>query len=350
MFILAMFTKRHLISTRDFSKDEIDFLLSRAEELEKFARGREQGRGRGEGEGEREGEEESDLLKGKILANLFYEPSTRTRLSFETAMKRLGGEVLNLYSTETSSVAKGENLADTIRTVSGYCDAIVLRHPREGASRMAASLASVPVINAGDGAGQHPTQTLLDLYTLKKEGLLENLRIALVGDLKYGRTVHSLAYALALYGATLFFVSPEALRMPEEVKMDLRAAGAAGAAEAEAGAEVFETSDLSAVVKEVDVLYVTRIQKERFPDPAEYRKVAGAYRVTRGLLKENEDLVIMHPLPRVDEIDAAVDGTKNARYFKQAFYGVPVRMAVLSTLLGAGGERRREGEEKQGGE
>ena len=358
-----MFTKRHLISTRDFSKDEIDFLLSRAEELEKFARGREQGRGRGEGEGEREGEEESDLLKGKILANLFYEPSTRTRLSFETAMKRLGGEVLNLYSTETSSVTKGENLADTIRTVSGYCDAIVLRHPREGASRMAASLASVPVINAGDGAGQHPTQTLLDLYTLKKEGLLENLRIALVGDLKYGRTVHSLAYALALYGATLFFVSPEALRMPEEVKMDLQAAGAAeaeaaGAAEAEAagaagagagaGAEVFETSDLSAVVKEVDVLYVTRIQKERFPDPAEYRKVAGAYRVTRGLLKENEDLVIMHPLPRVDEIDAAVDGTKNARYFKQAFYGVPVRMAVLSTLLGAGGERRREGEEKQG--
>ncbi len=309
-----MFTKRHLISTREFSKEEIDYILSRAEELEVYARGNgKEGKGR-----------KSDLLKGKILANLFYEPSTRTRFSFETAMKRLGGEVINLSSIEASSVAKGENLADTIRTVSGYCDVIVLRHPREGASRMAASFSSVPVINAGDGAGQHPTQTLLDLYTIKREGLLDDIRIALIGDLKYGRTVHSLAYALSLYHAKLFFVSPEALKMPEEIKLDLK----------EAGAEVFESTDIKDVIKEVNVLYVTRIQKERFPDPAEYSKVAGTYRIDTDLIKENEDVMIMHPLPKVDEIDAAVDGTKNARYFLQTFYGVPVRMAVLSILLG----------------
>jgi len=309
-----MFTKRHLISTREFSKEEIDYILSRAEELEVYARGNgKEGKGR-----------KSDLLKGKILANLFYEPSTRTRFSFETAMKRLGGEVINLSSIEASSVAKGENLADTIRTVSGYCDVIALRHPREGASRMAASFSSVPIINAGDGAGQHPTQTLLDLYTIKREGLLDDLRIALIGDLKYGRTVHSLAYALSLYHAKLFFVSPEALKMPEEIKLDLK----------EAGAEIFESTKIKDAIKEVNVLYVTRIQKERFPDPAEYSKVAGTYRINTDLIKENEDVMIMHPLPKVDEIDAAVDGTKNARYFLQTFYGVPVRMAVLSILLG----------------
>jgi aspartate carbamoyltransferase catalytic subunit len=310
-----MFTKRHIISTRDFSKEEIDYTLNRAEGLEGYARAE---RGK-----------ESELLKGRILANLFYEPSTRTRFSFETAMKRLGGEVLNLSSTEASSVAKGENLADTIRTVAGYSDVIVLRHPQEGASRMAASFSSVPIINAGDGAGQHPTQTLLDLYTIKRAGLLDGLRIALIGDLKYGRTVHSLAYALALYRASLFFVSPEALRMPEEIKEDIR----------EAGAEVFESTDVKEVIKEVNVLYVTRIQKERFPDPAEYRNVAGTYRITTELIKENEDVIIMHPLPKVDEIDATVDETKNARYFLQAFYGVPVRMAILSILLGKREER-----------
>ncbi|NQE06303.1 Aspartate carbamoyltransferase [ANME-1 cluster archaeon GoMg1] len=309
-----MFTKRHLISTREFSKEEIDYILSRAEELEAYARGNgKEGKGR-----------KSDLLKGKILANLFYEPSTRTRFSFETAMKRLGGEVINLSSIEASSVAKGENLADTIRTVSGYCDVIALRHPREGASRMAASFSSVPIINAGDGAGQHPTQTLLDLYTIKREGLIDDLRIALIGDLKYGRTVHSLAYALSLYHAKLFFVSPEALKMPTEIKLDLK----------EAGAEIFESTDIQDVIKEVNVLYVTRIQKERFPDPAEYSKVAGTYRINTDLIKDNENVIIMHPLPKVDEIDAAVDGTKNARYFLQTFYGVPVRMAVLSILLG----------------
>ncbi|MFZ2070863.1 MAG: aspartate carbamoyltransferase [Halobacteriota archaeon] len=305
-----MFTKSHIISIRDFSKEEIDYILSRAEELEQYACG--------------SGERRGNLLAGTLLANLFYEPSTRTRLSFEAAMKRLGGAVINLSSQESSSVAKGENLADTIRTVSGYCDVIALRHPQEGASRMAASFSSVPLINAGDGAGQHPTQTLLDLYTIKREGLLGGLRIALIGDLKYGRTVHSLAYALSLYGATLFFVSPNALKMPEEIRSDLK----------EAGAETFEYTDIKEVIKDVDVLYVTRIQKERFPDPAEYNKVAGTYRITTEMLKANEEVVVMHPLPRVYEIDAAVDGTRNARYFTQSFYGVPVRMAILSILLG----------------
>ena len=305
-----MFTKDHIISIRDFSKEEIDYVLSRAERLEIYARGLE--------------DRKCNLLDGKVLANLFYEPSTRTRLSFEAAMTRLGGAILNLSSTESSSVIKGENLADTIRTVSGYCDVITLRHPQEGASRMAASFSSVPIINAGDGAGQHPTQTLLDLYTIKREGLLDGLKIALIGDLKYGRTVHSLAYALSLYGATLFFVSPNALKMPEEIKSDLK----------ETGAEIFEYTDVKEVIKKVNVLYVTRIQKERFPDPTEYSKVAGTYRITTDILKENEDVVVMHPLPRVDEIDVEVDKTKNARYFTQSFYGVPVRMAILSILLG----------------
>ncbi|MBE0516419.1 MAG: aspartate carbamoyltransferase [Methanophagales archaeon] len=307
-----MFMKRHIISTRDFTKEEIDYLLDRTEELEIYARGQDGGAGK-----------KSDLLEGKILANLFYEPSTRTRLSFEVAMKRLGGEVINLSSPETSSAAKGENLMDTIKVVSEYCDIIALRHPKEGASRMAASFSPVPIINAGDGAGQHPTQTLLDLYTIKKEKLLDKLVIALIGDLKYGRTVHSLAYALSLYGAKLFFVSPEALRMPEEIKMDLR----------EAGAEISEAMDIKEVIEDVNVLYVTRIQRERFPDPTEYSKVVGTYRITTDLLKRNEDVVIMHPLPKIDEIDGEVDRTKNARYFIQAFYGIPVRMAVLSILL-----------------
>ncbi|MHC1635973.1 MAG: aspartate carbamoyltransferase [Candidatus Methanospirareceae archaeon] len=303
-----MFTKKHIISTRDFSREEIDYILRKAEEMEELLR-------RGGGRGRED-------LRGKILANLFYEPSTRTRLSFETAMKRLGGEVINVTSEEASSIAKGESLADTVRIVSGYCDVIVLRHPKEGASRMAASFSSVPIINAGDGAGQHPTQTLLDLYTIKKEASLHDLRIALVGDLKYGRTVHSLAYALSLYEASIFLVSPETLRMPEEIKMDLR----------NAGAEIFESNDIKEVIDEVNVLYVTRIQKERFPDPAEYNKVAGSYRITTDLI-EGRDVIIMHPLPRVDEIDPEVDKRRNAKYFQQAFYGVPVRMAILYILL-----------------
>ncbi len=300
---------RHIISMRDFSRDEIDNILKKAEEFEPIARGK-----------------KSTLLEGKILATLFYEPSTRTRLSFETAMKRLGGEVIDLGALEASSVAKGETLADTIRVIGNYADAIVLRHPKEGSARMAAEYSCVPVINAGDGAGHHPTQTLLDLYTIKRESSLLDLKIALVGDLKYGRTVHSLAYALSLYKADMKLVSPAQLRMPDVIKKDLK----------KQGASITETTNIEEAISGVDVLYVTRIQKERFPDPAEYQKVAGSYRVTEDLLKNaKNNLIVMHPLPRVDEIAPEVDNTKYARYFQQSFYGVPVRMALLAMAMGA---------------
>lgn len=294
---------------RDFSRDEIDAILNKVKQFEPMARGK-----------------RSDLLSGKLLATLFYEPSTRTRLSFETAMKRLGGEVIDLGALEASSVAKGETLADTIRVIGNYADAIVLRHPREGAARMAAEYSKIPIINAGDGAGHHPTQTLLDLYTIMRESNLSGLKIAIVGDLKYGRTVHSLAYALSLYHADMTLISPKQLAMPDTIKRDLK----------KQGAIVSETSNIEDVIGDVDVLYVTRIQKERFPDPAEYQKVAGSYRITEELLKSARDnLIIMHPLPRVDEIDPAVDRTRYARYFEQSFYGVPVRMALLAIAMEA---------------
>ena len=294
---------RHLISIDDLSKDDIVYILDKAEEFEEIARGK-----------------KSNILDGKILANLFFEPSTRTRMSFEVAMKRLGGEVLNMTAQEASSIAKGETLADTIRVVSKYADAIVIRHPLEGSARLAAEFSEVPVINAGDGAGQHPTQTLLDLYTIRKESRLEGLKIALLGDLKYSRTVHSLIKALTLFNAKIYLISPESLRLPEEFLEELDGD--------------IEISNLEDVIGEIDVLYVTRIQKERFPDEEEYRKVAGSYKITPEVLKDaKEDLIIMHPLPRVDEIDPAVDRTKHAKYFDQAFYGVPVRMAILTEVM-----------------
>ncbi|NYT02764.1 MAG: aspartate carbamoyltransferase [Methanosarcinales archaeon] len=305
-----MFKRRHVLSMRDFSREEIDSVLETAASLEPYAR-----------------EKSTDLLSGKILALLFFEPSTRTRMSFETAMKRLGGKTINLGSAEASSIAKGESLADTVRVIGEYADALVIRHPKEGSARLAAEFSPVPVLNGGDGAGHHPTQTLLDLYTIKKESHLENLSVALVGDLKYGRTVHSLAYALALYGAEINLVSPPTLRMPEQIRTDLLGKGT----------RVSETSDLSEVINRVDVLYVTRIQRERFPDPLEYSKVARSYRITPENLTDVKDgLIIMHPLPRVDEISPAVDQTPHAVYFKQSFYGVPVRMALLKMILDGG--------------
>ncbi|MCJ7443653.1 MAG: aspartate carbamoyltransferase [Methanotrichaceae archaeon] len=303
-----MFKKRHVLTMREFSRDEIDSVIELASSLEPYARGK-----------------KSSMLEGKILALLFFEPSTRTRMSFETAMKRLGGSTINLGSAEASSVAKGESLADTIRVIGGYADAIVIRHPKEGSARLASEFSPVPVLNAGDGAGHHPTQTLLDLYTIKKESNLDDLSIALVGDLKYGRTVHSLAYALSLYGADISLVSPPALRMPEAIKADLSSKGT----------HVYETSDLTEVIEQIDVLYMTRIQRERFPDPLEYQKVARSYRLTPEFLAEaKKTLIVMHPLPRVDEITPAVDSTPNARYFHQSFYGVPIRMALLKLLMG----------------
>ncbi|MFQ6054406.1 MAG: aspartate carbamoyltransferase [Methanosarcinales archaeon] len=300
------FTKKNIISMKDFSREEIDYILDLSVKFEHI-------------------KGKLDLLSGKVLGMLFFEPSTRTRFSFETAMKRLGGSVINLGSTEASSIAKGETLADTIRVISEYVDAIVLRHNKEGAARMASEISQVPILNAGDGAGHHPTQTLLDLYTIKRESSLsDKLKIALVGDLKYGRTVHSLVYALALYNANIYLVSPEQLKMPDSIKRDLK----------DRGGDIFETTDLMEIIKEIDVLYVTRIQKERFFDIEEYMQVASSYRITEDILKKVKDnLIIMHPLPRVDEIDPSVDKTKYAKYFKQAFYGTPVRMALLSLVM-----------------
>lgn len=296
---------RHLISIEDLSKQDIIKILDKAEEFEDVALGI----------------RKCKILEGKILANLFFEPSTRTRISFETAMKRLGGEVVNVSAQEASSMAKGETLADTIRVVSNYCDAIVIRHYLEGAARFAAENSAVPVINAGDGAGQHPTQTLLDLYTIRKEcRKLEGLSIALVGDLKYSRTIHSLIKALTLFKTKIYLVSPEILSLPEEFFEELNGD--------------FQKARLEEVIGEVDVLYVTRIQKERFLDEEEYKKVAGSYRITVETVERmRSDAIILHPLPRVDEIDVRVDKMRQARYFKQAFYGVPVRMAILSEVM-----------------
>ncbi|AFV23605.1 aspartate carbamoyltransferase catalytic subunit [Methanolobus psychrophilus R15] len=288
----------------------IDIILETAEGMEPIALGK----------------QKSDLLSGKVLAVLFFEPSTRTRMSFETAMYRLGGDVLNLGSIDASSIAKGETLADTIRVVDGYADAIVLRHPKEGAALLASEFSTVPILNAGDGAGHHPTQTLLDLYTIKRESHLEGLRIALAGDLKYGRTVHSLCYALSLYGADITLISPMELRMPEEIIKDLE----------KRGAKVTETNSIENAINEVDVLYMTRIQKERFLDPTEYERVANKLKITPELLTNvKSELKILHPLPRVNEIHTGVDETAHACYFRQAFYGVPVRMALLALVLGA---------------
>ncbi len=309
---MSGFRGRDVLSIRDLSRADIQLVLRTARKMVPIALG----------------EKRSRALEGKILSTLFYEPSTRTRLSFESAMARLGGRVIGFSSAEGTSVQKGETLADTIRMVEAYSDAIVLRHPQEGAARLAAEFTEKPVINAGDGAGQHPTQTLLDLYTIWDEkGSFEGQNVALVGDLKYGRTVHSLTYALADLGAHLTFVSPPTLEMPREILEHLK----------ERGAAFHIAHRLEDVIREADVLYVTRIQKERFPDPQEYEEVAGSYRIGLEILRDaKRGLVIMHPLPRVSEIDPEVDRTKHAVYFKQAFNGVSVRMALLDLILGGG--------------
>ena len=301
---------RDIISIRDLKKSEIEYILQRASKFEKSLK-----------------KGNLKLLEGKILATLFFEPSTRTRLSFTSAMQRLGGKVLGFSGTEATSVKKGENLADTIRTVESYSDVIVMRHSVEGSAKLAADVASIPVLNGGDGAHSHPTQTLLDLYTIKEfKKKIKGLKVALSGDLKYGRTVHSLAYALALFGADMVFISPKQLEMPRDVTTELKS---------KFGISVEQKHDFSKVIKDIDVLYATRIQKERFPDPEEYKKVRGAYRIDLELLKNaKKDLIVMHPLPRINEIAPEVDKTNHAVYFKQAFNGVPVRMALLASVLG----------------
>ena len=302
------FKGRDIISIKDFSREEIDYILKTASAMEPIAKNR------------------STMLQGKILATLFYEPSTRTRLSFESAMHRLGGTSIGFAEAEIASVKKGENLADTMRVVENYADVIALRHPLEGAARLAAEFAQAPVINAGSGAEEHPTQALLDLYTMKKElGKIDGLNIALLGDLRFGRTVHSLAYALSLYDVKLHFISPELLGMRREVLDTISER-----------IKVVETSNLDEALPKLDVLYATRIQKERFPDAAEYAKVKGSYKIdVETLKKAKKDMILLHPLPRVDEISFEVDSTAHARYFQQVWNGIVTRMALLALILGA---------------
>ncbi len=298
---------KDIISMRSLTKEQIEKILEMAKRLEENP--------------------QPELLKGKVVSALFFEPSTRTRLSFYSAAQRLGAQVLGFDSPDGTSLKKGESLSDTIRMAEAYSDVIVMRHPLDGSAKLAAEASRVPVINAGDGSNQHPSQTLLDLYTIKKErGSLDKLKIAFVGDLKYGRTVHSLSKALTHYDAEMYFVAPESLQMPKYVLEDMD----------RAGIKYHIVEDFRDILAEVDVFYMTRIQKERFPDEEEYNKVKGVYIISKDniLDKCKGEMIIMHPLPRVDEISTDLDETKHAKYFEQAANGVPTRQAMLATVLG----------------
>jgi aspartate carbamoyltransferase len=306
----SSFYGRDIVSVKQFSRNDLDYIFGVANEMRGIVK--------------RVGA--TDLLKGHILANLFYEASTRTSSSFIAAMERLGGSVIPIHGVQYSSVSKGESLPDTIRTLDCYADVIVLRHPEVGASEIAARYCSKPVISAGDGVGEHPTQGLLDIYTILSElGAIDGLHVAMVGDLKNGRTVHSLARLLRLYDVRFTFVSPEILRLPEENKAELRDAGRAFA----------ETASMDDVISTADVIYVTRVQKERFADLREYEAVKDCYEITPELMsRAKERMALMHPLPRVGEIHYDVDDDPRAAYFRQMANGMYVRMALLAAVLG----------------
>ena len=306
----APFYGKDIISVSQFSREDLEYIFGVAKEMRAMV--------------ERIGT--FDLLKGKILANLFYEPSTRTSSSFFSAMERLGGSVIPINEVTYSSVAKGESLPDTIRTLECYADVIVLRHPEVGSAALAAEYAHKPIINGGDGIGEHPTQALLDLFTIKEElGRVDGLTVTMLGDLKYGRTVHSLARLLSLFVVRLNYISPDILRMPADLIKKLEAKGVSQK----------EYSTLESVLAETDVLYVTRVQKERFENLDEYEKVKGAYVITPETLEQSKDeMIVMHPLPRVGEISLEIDADPRAAYFRQMEYGLYVRMALLAMVLG----------------
>jgi len=297
---------RSLVSINDFSKEEQLKILEVAKEFENNPR--------------------QNILNNKIIASLFFEPSTRTRLSFESAIQMLGGRIIGFTDASSSSVQKGESLRDTIKTVSNYSDLIVMRHPLDGSARFASEVADVPIINAGDGSNQHPTQTLLDMYTiLQTQKSLDQLSIGFVGDLKYGRTVHSLLQALSNFKTKYYFVAPSFLQIPEQYKHHL----------AEKKLEFHQLKDIHEVIPDVDILYMTRIQKERFSDPSEYEKVKDSYELkAENLESAKENMKVLHPLPRVNEINIDVDKTSKAHYFEQALNGVYVRQAIVSLILG----------------
>ncbi len=266
------------------------------------------------------------IMDGKVVATLFFEPSTRTRLSFESAVNRLGGRVIGFSEASSTSVSKGESLKDTILTVANYSDLIVMRHPVEGSARFASEVSPVPIINAGDGANQHPTQTMLDLYSIRKtQGTLNNQKIVMVGDLKYGRTVHSLLMAMSQFNASFVFIAPKELQMPQEYKLFLK----------ESGLKYEEHTDLAENIKDADIVYMTRVQKERFSDPMDYEKVKNAYILRNHMLEgTKENMRVLHPLPRVNEINIDVDDSNKAYYFTQALNGVYARMAIMASILG----------------
>lgn len=307
---MSTLTGKDILDGAQFTREEIDGLMDLADDFRKKV----------------DAQHGVDLLKGYVLAALFFEPSTRTRLSFETAMHRLGGSVIGFSSAESTSVSKGETLEDTIRMADQYADVIAMRHPAIGSARTAASVAEAPVLNGGDGAGQHPTQALLDLYTMRREGGgLDGKTLVLCGDLKNGRTVHSGVEIYKHYGCKLRFVAPDALKMPAEITARLRSLGM----------DVEETPDLAAAIAGADFLYMTRIQKERFLDPQEYERLKGSYILTREMVETiNPRLTVMHPLPRVVEIATDVDSLPGAAYFRQAKNGVFIRMALIASVLG----------------
>ena len=297
---------KSLVSINDYTKEDYIRILNLAAEFEK--------------------QPNQDILKGNVVATLFFEPSTRTRLSFESAVNRLGGKILGFSDSSTTSSTKGETLRDTIKTVSNYCDLIVMRHPLEGSARFASEVSGVPIINAGDGANQHPTQTLLDLYSIRKtQNSLENLNIFLVGDLKYGRTVHSLLIAMSKFNATFYFISPDELKMPEEYKLYLDSVCLT----------YYEHKDFSDIVQNADIVYMTRVQKERFSDPIEYERTKNAYVLRMDMLQNvKPGMKVLHPLPRVNEIHLDVDESEKAYYFTQTLNGVYTRQAIISIILG----------------